>query len=137
MTDETPVESDQQPITPPPGPEPEKEKEPEEKTPAAAPPAPPENRDWKPIDFSHGTIKTGIFGNLRGFKYGVKKELKKDLGTVLNTTQRGIMADEMAKLRKGGLGALETRKKLKELVKRGVIDKFEAKKIKRDFRAYK
>lgn len=126
-------EPKQKPIAPQ---DPESDKQTKkDETPPSTPP--PEKRDWKPIDFSHGTIKTGIFGDLKAFKYGIKKELKRDLNTILNTDQREIVASELGKLRKGGLGARETRRKLDELVKKGVIDKFEAKRIKRDFRAYR
>lgn len=109
----------------------ESQKGPESETEAEAPK--PKGRDWTPIDLSKGTIKKGIFGDRRSFKEHVRKDLKTDLGSVLNASQREEISDELAGLRQKGLRSWEVKKKLNQMVEEGKLSKFEAKKLRREF----
>ncbi len=101
------------------------------------PQKPAKAQDWTPLDLSQGTIKKGIFGSRQSFKTHIRKDLKSGLGSLLNARQRGEISNELANLRQHGLGRGEVRKKLGEMVKKGTLSKFEAKKLRRELGATK
>lgn len=94
-------------------------------------------QEWAPLDLSHGPIKKGIFGPRRDFKIHVRKDLKTGLGKTLTAGQREEVADELAKLRQHGLSRGEVREGIKRMVKEGKLNRFEAKRLRRELGATK
>lgn len=96
------------------------------------------DQDWRPIDLSKGVFRDKeLVGSRQRFEAGLKKELKKDLGSMLSASQRQKVADTMAKVRSRGLRRGEVRKSLDKLVAQGDLSKFEAKRLRREFKANK
>jgi hypothetical protein len=99
---------------------------------------PPKQADWRPIDLSHGIFRDKeLIGSRRSFGAHLRKDLKKDLGSMLNASQRREVSDELAGIRSRGLRRGEVRKTLGRLVEQGSLSKFEAKKLRREFKATK
>ncbi|KKW23081.1 MAG: hypothetical protein UY65_C0009G0007 [Parcubacteria group bacterium GW2011_GWA2_51_12] len=104
----------------------------------ATPAALPKKADWNPIDFSKTPrITSGIYGARSSFESHVKKQLKSDLGSVLDANQRKEVADMMANKRGHGLRRDEVRKELRKMEESGKLNKFERKRIERKLGANK
>ena len=104
----------------------------------ALPQTQPKKTDWTPIDFSKSPkITSGIFGNRNSFETRVQKQLKSDLGSVLDASQRKDVADMLSNKRGSGLRRDEVRKELRKMEGAGKLNKFERQKIERKLGANK
>lgn len=92
---------------------------------------------WEPIDLSKGPVKKGIYGNRQTFDWKVTQQLKKGLGSTLSAKQRSEVARMLRAESHGGLSSGKVRKGLGKLVKKGVLDKFEARKSAGELKARK
>ena len=98
----------------------------------------PEKQKWAPIDFSKTSkITEGIFGSRPSFIAHQQKELNKDLGSTLNDHQRAEISKDLASARKNGLRRGEVAKKIDKWKEKGLINKFEAKKLRKNWHAKK
>lgn len=112
------------PSPPPPPPEPE---EPEEK------PTPPAHTSWTPIDLSHGTFEDKELLNTRKLRSEMNRGLK---GVLPKYATRDAVKKMIEKKRAHGLNRLEVKKGLQDLVKEGKLKPFQARALKRKFKAY-
>lgn len=111
----------------------------------------PQERDWRPVQVPKKPaevkpepklepkpeVKLRYSGNMQEFRYGVKSELKKDLGTRLSAAERAGMTKILAQ--RGGkyLGTRKERKDIREFGKEQGWSEVKIKRMLREARKLK